>query len=123
MKNKKIQNLSPNELPNHIQEYVKNGSEQTFRELFEATKENVDLRTDLTFQELVLINKIKMNDEFLFNTFNFKVYDKFLDNHLRLKISLERKSRGEYVDVNRRERFEQNLKKFGEFSNLIKEKN
>lgn len=92
-----------------------------FIELFEATKENIDLRTDLTIQEIVISNIIKMNGDYLKNldpSFEHNIYSDFIDEYLRLKVSLDRKSRGEFVDINRSEHFEKDLNKFNNFKQL-----
>ena len=112
-------------LLNPIEEFIKNNTEQepTFQTLFEIDdKENVDLKTDLSTQEIVLINKIKMNDLFIKNNLGYSPYSEFLISYMRLKVSKDRKSREEFVDINRKERFEKDLKKFGDFSNLMKVK-
>jgi hypothetical protein len=107
-------------LNNPIEEYFKNNydKESTFQDLFEATTENVDLRTDCSIQEIVVLNKIKMNCLFLNKTIGSDIYGQFFNQYLRLKISKDRLSRVEFVDINRRERFEQNLEKFGNFKAL-----
>lgn len=111
------------ELPNHIEEYLKdNVGENAFRDLFEATDENVDLRTELNENEVDCVNKIFINNEFLKSKLGGDVYKSFLINYLRLKVSFNRGSRIEFVDVNKKDRFEQNLKTFGNFSNLSKVK-
>lgn len=115
--------MTEEELNNPIQEYFDNqNNEATFKDLFEATKENVDLRTDLTIQEIVIINKLKTNDTFIEEKLNFKLFDGFVNDYLRLKISLDRRSRGEFVDINRKERFEQNLRRMNDFSNVLEVK-
>lgn len=107
-------------LKNPLEEYFKNNidKDSTFQELFEATPQNVDLRTDLNIKELVILNKIKMNCIFLDERIKTEVYQGFFNQYLRLKISKDRLSRAEFVDINRRERFEQNLQKFGNFKAL-----
>lgn len=107
-------------LKNPLEEYFKNNAdkESTFQELFEATPLNVDLRTDLSIKELVILNKIKMNCIFLDERIKTEIYQNFFNQYLRLKISKDRLSRAEFVDINRRERFEQNLQKFGNFKAL-----
>lgn len=108
---------------NHIEEYVKeNIKDDNFKDLFEATSENVDLRTDLSSDELVIINKVKINNLFLLDKIGFDIYSSFVESYLRLKISYDRKSRSEFVDINRKDRFEQNLQRFGNFQNLTKVK-
>lgn len=110
-------------LPDHIEEYVKhNVGDNAFRDLFEATEDNVDLRTELNEDEVVLVNKIHINNLFLKSKLGIDVYKEFLVNYLRLKVSFNRGSRTEFVDVNRRDRFEQNLNRFSNFANLTKVK-
>lgn len=113
-----------NDLKNHIEEYLrKEAKENNFIELFEVDEnENLDLKTELNDEEIVLLNKIKINYEFLLGKRIDNIYKKYMDYFMRLKISKERRSRAEFVDVNRKERFEQNLKKFGQFRNLEKVK-
>ena len=111
-------------LPNHIKEYLANRIGRTdFIDLFEAESSNVDLRTDLKIEEIILVNIIKMNADYLTNKgIKNNVFETFINQYLRLKISLDRKSRAEFVDINKKERFENNLNKFNTFANLKKVK-
>lgn len=111
------------ELPNHIEEYLKNNvGENAFRDLFEGTEENIDLRTELNENEVDCVNKIFINNEFLKAKLGSDIYHEFLINYMRLKVSFNRGSRVEFVDINRKDRFEQNLQRFGNFANLSKVK-
>jgi hypothetical protein len=107
-------------LSNPIEEYFESNcdKESTFQDLFEATPENVDLRTDATIQEIVILNKIKQNCLFLQDKIGSEIYQRFFNQYLRLKISKDRLSRVEFVDINRKERFEKDLQKFGNFKAL-----
>lgn len=107
-------------LKNPIDEYIEHNvdKESTFKDLFESTDENVDMRTDLAHEEIILVNKIEIIDRFLKEKIGSPIYHTFLRRYMRLKFSLDRKSRAEFVDVNRKERFEQNLQRFGNFQNL-----
>lgn len=93
------------QMPNHIQEYFAKieGSKEAFhsRELFKASREDVDIKTDLSIQEIVLINKLLFNNELLKKSKLNPIYQDFLYNYMRLKISLDRKSRGEFVSINK----------------------
>lgn len=111
-------------LINPISEYLDNRNHTSdFIDLFEAEKHNVDLRTDLSHEEIILVNIIKMNASFLQNKgLNNNIFDSFIDQYLRLKISLERKSRGEFVDINKRDRTENHLKQLNSFAELRKTK-
>lgn len=115
------------DLPEHIEEYVKNNvGENAFRDLFEANKDNVILRSDFNELEVDCINKIYINNLFLKNCFKseeqFDIYGEFLLNYMKLKVSFNRGSRTEFVDVNKKDRFENNLNKFNNFANLSKVK-
>ena len=103
-----------------LEEYFKNNSEKenTFIELFEATAENVDLRTDLSISEILILNSMYINSKFLEKLGLKPLYSGFLDKYMRLKISLDRKSRGEFVDINKKDRFKDKLQEFGNFKNL-----
>lgn len=122
-----------NEIPNHIEEYLKtNVGENAFRDLLEADENNVDLRTELNENEVDIVNKIFINNEYLKSILSrnqdkksklgVDVYGEFLNNYLRLKISFNRASRMEFVDINKKDRFENNLTKFNSFANLQKVK-
>lgn len=111
-------------LVNPIDEYIdKNFSqESTFQDLFEATEENVDLRTEVTLPELVIVTKLKVVDDFIKEKLKLKdsVYHNFINKYLRLRISTNRKSRIEFVDINKKDRFKDKLSEFGAFANLSK---
>lgn len=99
-------NISNNKpMSNHIEEYFAEASQSkevlTSKELFRADKENVDIKTDINWQEIILINKLIFNNAILKEAGLDPVYDGFIEHYLRLKISNERKSRGEFVDMNR----------------------
>lgn len=106
------------ELP--LEEYFKNNcdKENTFIELFEANNENVDLRTDLSISEILILNAMYFNSKFLEKKGLKPLYIGFLSKYMRFKISVDRKSRGEFVDINKRDRFKDKLQEFGNFKNL-----
>jgi hypothetical protein len=110
-----------NRTSNHIEEYFteqeKSKDVITSKELFNADK-NVDIKTDINWAEIVVINKIMMHNEYLASRGIKGVYDKFLDNYMRLKISLDRKSRGEFVNINRGNNTDDVIDKFSAFSNI-----
>lgn len=112
-------------LPNHVEEYVQNNvGENAFRDLFEATDDNIDLRSDLNDNEVDCVNKINANNRFLMSCLNVNgdIYSDFLISYMRFKVSFNRLSRTEFVGVNRKDHLEQNLTKMGAFSNLAKVK-
>jgi len=101
----KANKYSQEELPDHINEYFTDSNEnpdvQTSKELFRASTDDVDIKTDLNLQEIMIVSSLKANDESLKLHGLRPLYSDFLKDYLRLKISLDRKSRGEFVDMNR----------------------
>lgn len=113
---------SISKMSNHIEEYFAKveGSKEQFhsRELFKAERENVDLRTDLIWREISLINVLFFNNELLRKSKLKPIYTDFLNQYLRLKISLDRKSRSEFVSVNRTDNSEQATNLLSNLSNI-----
>lgn len=108
-------------LKNPIEEYFKENvnQESTFQDLFQASDFDVDLKSDLSIEEIQIINKLLYYDSIIYEYLNFNLYLSYIKSYLRLKYSLDRKSRGEFVDINRRDRFKQNLREFSDFSNIL----
>ena len=119
---KKKQNKKQ-KMPDHIEEYFakEEGSNQAFnsRELFKADKENIDLKTHLTDQEITLINTLFFNDKILKDNGLKQIYSAFIYKYLRLKVSKDRLSRTEFVNTNRTgEQAEETLNKLSNVKNI-----
>ena len=65
------------------------------RTLFEADKENIKLRTDLTDHEIRLLAKLR----YFHTLVNIEGLDDILTEYMMLKVSRNRKSRSEFVDT------------------------
>ena len=106
-------------LPDHIDEYFTKieGTSQAFqsRELFKAEKDDVDIKTDLSAEQIVLACKLIWNNDFLARKKLKPVFANYVNEFLRLRISLDRKSRGEFVSINQQNNAEQTT---GILSNL-----
>lgn len=104
-KKKETKEVDNRTLPNHIHDYFVNveGTKEQFqaRELFKASREDVDIKTDLKWKEIILINKLMFNNQMLKEAGLTEVYKDFLYNYMRLKISLDRKSRAEFVSISK----------------------
>ncbi len=90
--------------PKIIQEYFvekDNNKVNHFDEMFNPNKDNIDVQTEVTDKEIKLISTLKTNDEYLKKKIGHSVFDKYIKHFLRLKISKDRQSRAEYVDVNK----------------------
>lgn len=109
-------------LPDNIDEYfVKvEGSKEAInsRELFQADERNVDIKTDLKWEEITLINKIIFHNELLKSKGLPGLYEHFLYHYMRLKISLDRKSRGEFVSINKTDKTDEALNLASNMSNI-----
>lgn len=92
-------------LPDHVDRYFTETSHskevQTSRQLFTASPEDVDIKTELSIEEIVLINKLIFNNKLLKRKHLKPIYADFIEQYMRLKISLARGSRREFVDMNR----------------------
>lgn len=92
-------------ISNHIEEYFAQNTENanvlTARAIFDAKPEDVDIKTDLMHREISLIAGLNEFDRAMKKHHVKQVYSKFLEEYLRLKISLDRKSRMEFVDMHR----------------------
>lgn len=88
---------------NPVEEYFKDrvNSDLKKNELFDADNEDIDIKTDLTESRIVLVNTLHETDLFLVQRGLKPVFQSYYEKHLRLLISLDRKSRGEFVEVNK----------------------
>lgn len=114
--------MEKKKMSNHIEEYFAKieGSKEAFhsRELFKADINDVDLKTDLGIKEIVLINKLLYNDELLSKKGLISPFKSFIYKYLRLKISLDRKSRAEFVNVNKTDKTEEATGLLSNLSNI-----
>lgn len=113
---KNTKNQKRKELPSHIDEYFTDIEikEQThYKELFSADdKSDLDLKTDVTDEEIKAVTTLHFNDKFLHDIGVKPIFTEYYNKYMRLKISKDRKSRGEYVDINKK-RSEEIIKQEG----------
>jgi len=105
-------------MKNHIEEYFTKNESQPGTELFRIDDSNVDIKTELTEQEIRDVNTLMMNDKFLEKVKVGAIFKNYYQHLLRLKISLNRKGRSEYVDINKHDNSDEVLTKFGNLSNI-----
>lgn len=114
------------EMTNHIEEYFldqeTDNKGRASKELFTAEDDDVDIKTDLSWKEIVLINKLLWNNKILTNYGIEPVFNEFLIKYMRLKISLDRKSRSEFVSVNQENKADDILQGFSSAVGLQKDK-
>lgn len=106
---------------NHIDEYfLKNDNNTTAiasKELFKG--ENIELRTDLKDEEIVLINSMMFNNKILKEIGCEEVFNPFINNFMRLKVSKDRKSRGEFVSINKQNDANDVISSMGNIGNVM----
>lgn len=120
---KKLPNLLPAKMPNHIEEYFAQreaGKDVlTSRELFKAEKGDVDIKTELSQKEILIFNRLTYNDLILKSKKLKCPFEKLIYTYFRLKISLDRKSRGEFVAINQhQDKTDDILSKMSNISNI-----
>ncbi|MGV9141418.1 MAG: hypothetical protein ACOC1X_00610 [Promethearchaeota archaeon] len=110
------------EIPDHIEEYFAKteGSDKAMnsRQIFEADDNNIDLKTELSDKEIALITTLKFNDMILQNKGLKAVFSNYYNKYMRLKVSRERKSREEFVNLNKESTQEDILGKASNLKNL-----
>lgn len=119
--------LNPNEvLPDHINEYFADSSQSkeviTSKELFRAQPADVDIKTDIDKTKVMALTTLFYNNEDLKAHGLAPVYDNVLDKFMRLRISLDRKSRSEFVDMNRAKTAEDTLGNLSNVKNILTSK-
>lgn len=108
---------------NRIEEYfTKTEKESKGNELFRVSPDNVDIKTELTEEEIRQVNTLHFNDIFLESKGLSPVFYKYFEKFMRLKISLERKGRTEFVKVNSEDRTDQFLETAGGLNNILQAK-
>ena len=94
-------------LNNPIEEYFDSDQSKIskYSELFKGNDEFIDQMTELSDRDIKLALVLYMNDEYLLNRHKMDspIYAGYLQKFMRLMVSKDRKSRGEYVDVHKAE--------------------
>ncbi len=95
---------------NIVEEYFKDMGHSQLKknELFDGNEEEIDIKTDLNEKKITLINTLHENDKFLQDRGLKPVFKSYYEKHMRLLISRDRKSRSEFVDVEKGRREENN---------------
>lgn len=118
--------MAQKKMSDHIEEYFAQveGSKENIisRELFNATDETIDLKTHLTDQEIVLINTLMFNNSILLSRGLKPVFQKWLNKYMRLKVSKDRLSRTEFVNVNKQHSPEDTINQLSSFKNITQSK-
>lgn len=109
---------------NHIEEYLLNNSDNNgnliSRELFEVGENDsqLDFKTDLTSDEIKNITSLFYNDVYLESIGLPKIFSIYYQKYMRLLISKDRKSRGEFVSVNKTDNSDETIDKIGSLASI-----
>lgn len=113
---------SSERLPDHIKEYfvqVEASKEAiNSKEIFRADEDNIDIKTELSDMEIQILNRLMINDKILLQHGLIPVFSLFSTQFMRLKISRNRQSRQEFVDINRQNNTDQMLSGLQGLSNV-----
>lgn len=102
-----------------IFEQVKGSNIDNSLELFKDDKTgDIALKTDLVHKEHVLVTCIDVENDLIKQDLGFDLYADFLTSFKRHKVSLERKSRGEFVSVNMKNTMDRDLARVSNLKNL-----
>ena len=105
---------------NHIEEYFDVTQGNKSSELFRISEpEDIDLKTDLSENEIKIITTLHMTDEFLIARKIPRVFDKYVSKYLRLRVSKDRQGRGEFVTMNSSDNTSEILDRMGNVSNIV----
>lgn len=106
---------------NHIEEYFLKNNENdkhlVNKELFKG--DEIELRTELTDEEIVIINKLIFNNIVLKKHGLKPCFQPFITNFMRLKVSKNRQSRQEFVQINKENNTDEIINGMGNLSNIL----
>lgn len=111
----------PKENPlDRVFKVMKNKKDHLSLALFDLDKnsKDVDLKSDLAYPEDIFVVSLETNDAFLESRGLTPIYKKYTDNLLRKRFSLDRGSRKEFVEINKKDTMDDGLKKLGTMKNL-----
>lgn len=90
-------------MTNPIEEYFRDESNKLtkFSELFKGNDDFIDQMSEVSDQQIVLMLSLHETDRYLSSLGIQPVFASYMHKFLRLQVSKDRKSRGEYVEVNK----------------------
>lgn len=111
------------DMPNHIFEFVQSSEENeqaiTNKQLFSASEEDIDFKTDLSEQEVRDITVLFYNDKILFESGLEPVFRPYYDKFLRLVVSKDRQGRSEFVQVNKNQSSDDVIEKTSQLNSIL----
>lgn len=90
-------------LNNPVEEYFRQQDRKpTHSEIFEAKESDVELKTELDLNKITQVTTLFENDLFLETRLGIPpIFESYYQKFMRLMISKDRKSRAEFVEVNK----------------------
>jgi len=109
-------------MSNHIEEYFtqveKDSKNIASKQLFSGDEKNIDFKSDLTNEDIRNINSLYLNDLYLEKIGLKPIFKDYYHKFMRLVISKDRKSRQEFVNLNKNENADDVINKMSNLSNL-----
>jgi len=105
---------------NKIFEQIKGSDSDISLELFSNNNDTDDiaLKTDLNQREFVITTAIVTLGPIIFSKIGYNPYENFIREFKRHKVSLDRKSRAEFVAINQADTLDKNLDKVANLKTL-----
>lgn len=109
-------------MSNHIEEYFTNietnQANISSKELFNVDEDKLDFKTEVTDNELRIISNLYVMDNYLNSIGMPKIFEEYYIKFLRLVISKNRKSREEYININKTNNDEDTINRLSDFANI-----
>jgi hypothetical protein len=84
------------------------------------TPKDLVLKTELNQKELVVLNCLVIENSLIKDDLKgFDLFGGFIDSFMKHKVSLDRKSRREFVDINKKDRFDDKVSTMSNIKNLV----
>ena len=110
-------------MKNHIEEYCnaieQNQQLKSSKELFSIDEDDLDFKTEVTETELRIISNLFVMDNYLKNIGLPTIFEEYYTKFLRLVVSKNRKSREEFISINKANTDEETITRLSEFTNIV----
>ena len=103
-----------------IFEEIQGSDNDPGKKLFEDDKTgDIALKSDLIHKEQVLVTALDVENQNILNELDFDLFGYYLDSFRRHKLSLNRLSRQEFVQVNMKNTMDRDLARVSNVKNLV----
>lgn len=111
-------------MENHIEEYFnaveQNSQLRSSKELFNIKDETeLDFKTEVNETELRIVTNLFVMDKYLLSIGMPPIFNDYYTKFLRLVVSKDRKSREEFISINKSNNDDETISKLSDFSNIV----